>query len=72
MVNPGPDLPDSWAELTLADCALSSSNIQLHARWNLVGYLSGATRPIAEALASIAGQYDLSALRFCGSCCIIQ
>jgi len=45
--------------LTVSGTVPSSPTISLYAGWNLVGYPSQTTRPIAEALASIDGPYDL-------------
>jgi hypothetical protein len=45
--------------LTVAGAAPTTTNIQLYPGWNLVGYPGTQTRPIAEALASIAGKYTL-------------
>jgi len=47
------------AELTLDSCSPSSVSIELYVGWNLIGYPSGATRPISEALAGIAGKYEM-------------
>ncbi|MFH1929106.1 MAG: hypothetical protein ABIK79_13190, partial [Chloroflexota bacterium] len=47
------------AELTLGNCSSSTASIELYVGWNLIGYPSGATRPISEALAGIAGKYDM-------------
>ena len=45
--------------LTVLGSVTSSTDISLYTGWNLVGYPSQTTRPIAEALASIEGKYDL-------------
>ena len=45
--------------LTVSGVAPLSPTIPLVTGWNLVGYPSQVTRPITEALASIAGKYDL-------------
>ena len=37
----------------------SSVNISLHQGWNLVGWPTSRTMPVDQALASIAGQFDL-------------
>ncbi|MCG2767070.1 MAG: hypothetical protein L6435_01635 [Anaerolineae bacterium] len=47
------------AELTLGNCSSSTASIELYVGWNLIGYPSGTTRPISEALAGIAGKYDM-------------
>jgi hypothetical protein len=47
------------ATLFVAGEPLSPASIALKAGWNLVGYPSQTTRPVATALASIAGQYDV-------------
>jgi len=45
--------------LTVSGSVPSSTDISLYTGWNLVGYPSQTTHPIAEALASIDGKYDL-------------
>ena len=45
--------------LTVSGSVPSSPTIDLYEGWNLAGYPSQTTRPIAEALASIDGSYDL-------------
>ena len=45
--------------LTVSGSVPSSTDISLYTGWNLVGYPSQTTRPIAEALAGIEGKYDL-------------
>jgi uncharacterized repeat protein (TIGR01451 family) len=47
------------ATLTLAGTRPTSITIQLCAGWNLIGYPSAAPVALPDALASIAGQYDL-------------
>lgn len=49
----------SPATLCLADATASSTPVPLKAGWNLVGYPSQTARPVPEALASIAGKYDV-------------
>jgi len=45
--------------LTVLGSVPSSTDISLYSGWNLVGYPSQTTRPIAEALGSIDTKYDL-------------
>ena len=45
--------------LTVPGTLPISPTIPLRSGWNLVGYPSLVTRPVTQALASIAGQYDL-------------
>jgi hypothetical protein len=45
--------------LTVSGRALFSTTIPLVEGWNLVGYPGQSTRPVTEALATIAGKYSL-------------
>jgi Malectin domain/Glycosyl hydrolase catalytic core len=47
------------ATVTFIGAEAESPSIQLYAGWNLVGYPSLVTRPVAEALASCADKFDL-------------
>jgi len=45
--------------LTVTGSQPTTTTIPLCTGWNLIGYPSSTARPVAEALASIAGKYDL-------------
>lgn len=49
----------SAATLVVDEDPPSTTSIPLAAGWNLIGYPASASRPVADALASIAGRYTL-------------